>query len=455
MQDGCILSLWLVPTPSSTAAATYLVNLASEAAHTEPFPPHVTLLTLAAGTSAAVAAAVAERLALATQPLQLAISSVEAGLDDRHWKYRCVYLRVQHSSSLARLRAAAVATLPAIDAKEEYMPHLSLCYSDCAAAERILLRDAVAASASVPDDITLARLELRDCTSASTADWCVLGTWPLGRLSEAAVHWHGQEYTWDCGLACLVSASAAAGLPLAATPTARAELAEAFRAPYLRSAAAASAAGLPFFLWSSDVLLAALDVGLRPRLHSASLGLPPSHAHSPFYAAAVGNGAGVAIAANLAAAVARGARVREWPSGVPAAALRRAAAAGSALIVLVDKSRLACVRCGGSEAVAAAAAATVAPAFEAADGAAEGRAYIGHYVLLHPDAWAREGEVEYSDPARRPHADGRACAVTVAAFEIARTAPGTDEDILCLPLVAVAAGDDRRGDEDNACADLL
>jgi hypothetical protein len=144
---------------------------------------------------------------------------------------------------------------------------------------------------------------------------------------------------------------------------------------------------------------------------------------APFYGRALaGGGAGAGadrVRALFAVARARGLAMREWPGGVPLAALRRALAppraAAAALVVLVDLRHLACTRC-----------ALAAGAFT--------YSFAGHYVLLL--AHHAAGDLfEFVDPAVDPrsHADGRGCTMTAGAFDAARAAPGTDDDVIVLP----------------------
>jgi len=178
------LSLWLVPAPSHAPLCAAAVARASALAGAPPFAAHVTLLTLAPGADAAAAAAAAAALARgAAGPLRVGVAGVEAGVVARHWKYRCVFLRVaQPDAPLDALHAAArsMAALPAID-DEPFMAHLSLCYSECDAAARAAVRDdAAAALGALAGGLALDRLELRDCSSADCAEWRVLAEFPLG-----------------------------------------------------------------------------------------------------------------------------------------------------------------------------------------------------------------------------------------------------------------------------------
>ena len=176
------LSLWLVPDAAHAPLCADAVARASAAAGAPPFDAHVTLLTLASGADAAAALAAAEALARsAAGPLRVGIAGVEAGAVARHWKYRCVFLRVaQPDAPLDELNARARLTLPAVD-DEPFMAHLSLCYSECDAAARAAVRDASAAAlGALARGLVLDRLQLRDCTSADTAAWRVLGDFALG-----------------------------------------------------------------------------------------------------------------------------------------------------------------------------------------------------------------------------------------------------------------------------------
>jgi len=177
----------------------------------------------------------------------------------------------------------------------------------------------------------------------------------------------------------------------------------------LRAAAAAAAAAAPP-LWSVDVLQLLLAAGARATLHTAFAGANPAHAALPYYAAQPAADAAARVPRAFAAA---GAAVRL--GAVPLAALAARLAARAALFVVLLDARL-------LPPCAAATAARAAPEAEA--GGAGG--YRGHFAVVAGVDLGR-GEVALLDPACTGHG---VCIVSAAAFDAARSAAGTDDDVI-------------------------
>jgi 2'-5' RNA ligase len=158
-------SIWLVPSRVETPQLTAEIVAASAAVAAPTFSPHVTLLTLAHNTALNDVQEVCSALARAHHSLQVAFTGIEAGADTRHWRFRCVFFKVDAHDGLTRLHEAAKASLPAIAPGDSYFPHLSLCYSDCDADTRGAVRDAAArrVSASPIQGALLDRIQIWDC----------------------------------------------------------------------------------------------------------------------------------------------------------------------------------------------------------------------------------------------------------------------------------------------------
>ena len=183
-------SLWLTPSSSSAATLTSEISRLSSVYSAPLFPPHVTLLTPAAGaTEESCRAASAALAASLPGVLNAQLTGVECGKDTRHWRFRCVFLRLLDESVLHGLHADARARLPPSAPDEGYMPHLSLLYSDIDADARAVARDD-AARALAPLDrsvVPLDALELWDTTSAEPTQWMRVERFALGGGAAALV----------------------------------------------------------------------------------------------------------------------------------------------------------------------------------------------------------------------------------------------------------------------------
>jgi len=160
------LSVWLVPGPTSPAAALFstLVLDLAERHGTEAFAPHVTLVGAVEVASPDAFEPIWEaivRHARAQGPLDVPLSGVEAGA----LFYRCVYARVGPHPVLEALNASAQELIAALRPKEPFMGHLSLIYSDMPHAQR--LEVCAEASALIRNEVAhvaLSRVQLWDTT---------------------------------------------------------------------------------------------------------------------------------------------------------------------------------------------------------------------------------------------------------------------------------------------------
>lgn len=182
-------SFWLTPSSSSASPlSSEITRLAS--LYTAPtFPPHVTLLTPAAGATEESCRSACAALAASLRGVLYAnFTGVEAGADARHWRFRCVFLRLLDEAVLHGLHAAARARLPPSAPDEGYMPHLSLLYSDIDTGARAAARDD-AARALAPLDhagVPLDAVELWDTTSSEPTEWTLVERFVLGGAAGSA-----------------------------------------------------------------------------------------------------------------------------------------------------------------------------------------------------------------------------------------------------------------------------
>lgn len=166
-------------------------------------------------------------------------------------------------------------------------------------------------------------------------------------------------------------------------------------------------------IWSADLLLLCVRLRLRRlAFHSTLLAVNPEYAGLAYYAGSLADDTS-RVAAAFAAAAAAGVAMTQHH--VPASYFCDRLAAGAAVfIVLVDLRFLKCSKCW-----------LKAPLFTTS--------YSGHYILLLSYDPARDA-ICYMDPA----SDAACCFMTPAQFDTARTATGTDEDAIEIPLASRA-----------------
>lgn len=249
--------------------------------------------------------------------------------------------------------------------------------------------------------------------------------------------WYAQRGSWDCGVACLVMAFVAASSPCATLACHCTAGAMARHDAYARLASAAlelassppratlEASTLeapppsppppppPRFLWTIELALSAQVARVSScfvALHSTLLGVAAEHGERAYYGGVAAVSAASKRVANLfACSAAAGLHTQEHH--VPLTALRAALSRpGAAVVALVDMRRLSCPRC-----------ALGVGAFT--------YVYAGHFILLRSYDAAVDA-FEYADPAVAPHGEGRGCVMSASALEDARTAAGTDQDLI-------------------------
>lgn len=150
------LSVWLMPAASDAERLAELIARCSRAFGAPMFPPHITLCSEPAETSAS-------RGDLALElPLSLTLASVDYGTDYFH----ACYLKLRDDTSVLALQARCAAALHG-RVKEQYPPHLSLAYGDLTPQQRdqvpLLL-------ASLPLVAQFDRLETWD-TTGPVSNW--------------------------------------------------------------------------------------------------------------------------------------------------------------------------------------------------------------------------------------------------------------------------------------------
>jgi 2'-5' RNA ligase len=176
-------TLWLVPSAPERSSFVTEINTLSSSLGTPPFEPHVTLLTLPIGTSLTSVKSAASDLSASFSSLNVTFTGVEAGTDVKHWNFRCVYLRIELQEELKKIYNATKSAFSLIS-DDIFMPHLSLCYSDCSAEIRNKARDESAARRIHDDNyikssVLLNRIQVWDCSGVITKRWHMIAEYPL------------------------------------------------------------------------------------------------------------------------------------------------------------------------------------------------------------------------------------------------------------------------------------
>lgn len=207
-----------------------------------------------------------------------------------------------------------------------------------------------------------------------------------------------QRFNWDCGLACAEMLLRTAGLDVAT-------LTDELAAPITHNS-----------VWTADVALALARRGLLTTFYTVMPGVNPAHRGLTFYSHFDDDAA--RMPGVFADACRLGVAVQE--RRVSCDELCDKLSQGTALFIcLVDLRHLSCSRC-------------------VVKGNLLQFTYAGHYILLRGYSYETD-EVEFLDPARPPAAGS--CYISLADLRTARTAAGTDEDLLEVPLpLALRAG---------------
>ena len=168
-------TLWLVPSVNERPTFAAEVLAASLSLSSPIFEPHVTLLALTPGLSLSEVTTRAESIARGVSALNVKFSGVEAGTDLQHWRFRCVFLKIAlPDTQLEALFSAAKADLSASAPDDKFMPHLSLCYSECDAETRSKVCEKSAERSKGITNALLDRLQVWDCSGTEPDRWhCV------------------------------------------------------------------------------------------------------------------------------------------------------------------------------------------------------------------------------------------------------------------------------------------
>ena len=162
-------SLWLMPAPAHGARFARVIDSLSRRLEAPRFDPHVTLCGNRGGSEAEWAAQT-EILAARLAPLELQLTD----LDYTDEYFRCLYVQVNRSAELLRMRAAACRYLGWPDAGD-FMPHLSLLYGSFSTAEKERLIGEIGRF-----DTVLRADRLALCApSGPPAGWRIYGPFPL------------------------------------------------------------------------------------------------------------------------------------------------------------------------------------------------------------------------------------------------------------------------------------
>eukprot|EP00300_Choanocystis_sp_HF-7_P004734 c1367_g1_i1.p1 GENE.c1367_g1_i1~~c1367_g1_i1.p1 ORF type:complete len:244 (-),score=28.41 c1367_g1_i1:40-771(-) len=211
-----------------------------------------------------------------------------------------------------------------------------------------------------------------------------------------------QRYKWDCGLACSEMVLRAAGHE-------RCGVVDLLRVCGTQST------------WTIDLAFLLHSFGLTIRFHTVQRGVRQDYASEAFYQENIDKDTDRV----------NGLFARAADSGVPvldgvcsAESLSDHVATRGVAIVLVNSALLRCSRCSGRAARSFLRCAMFCQRLVPGSGSA---AYLGHFVVVVGYNFTRE-TVDYLDPAKR-HAR---CSSSIADFELARHAFGTDEDVILI-----------------------
>jgi 2'-5' RNA ligase len=165
------LSLWLMPEGSVRDRLAALVGRLATRLGTEPFPPHVTLLSGIADAEDDVLRAAAA-LAPALPPLGLSLGPVLGG--EEH--FRCLFVRLAADEAIRSAHAAAARAFGR-EPDPAFLPHLSLVYG--ALPPETKRRLAVEVADEVAVSFEAARLHVFR-TEGRAGDWREVAAFRLG-----------------------------------------------------------------------------------------------------------------------------------------------------------------------------------------------------------------------------------------------------------------------------------
>lgn len=171
MAIGSRYALWLAPSPDSAQALLQPMNWLREQFGGPAFAPHVTLLGRITGEESLLVARTVE-LARRLRRQRLPVT----GVSGEAYYFRCLYAVLEKSAPLLQAHADALAAF-GYNARDDYLPHVSLWYGQLDGDEKGRLRSAI--SIRLPEAIDIDRLQLVHI-SVDVAGWRVVAEAELG-----------------------------------------------------------------------------------------------------------------------------------------------------------------------------------------------------------------------------------------------------------------------------------
>jgi len=171
MAVGNRYALWLAPSPDSAQALAQPMTWLRQQFGGPVFAPHVTLLGRITGEESLLIARTNE-LAHRLHRQRLPIGPVSGEV----YYFRCLYAVLDKSRPLLQAHADALSVF-GYNARDDYLPHISLWYGQLDGDEKGRLRSAI--SIRLPEAIDIDRLQLVHI-SVDVAGWRVVTEAELG-----------------------------------------------------------------------------------------------------------------------------------------------------------------------------------------------------------------------------------------------------------------------------------
>lgn len=171
MAIGNRYALWLAPSPDSAEALTQPMTWLRQQFGGPAFAPHVTLLGRITGEESLLVTRtndLARRLHRQRLPV--------TGISGEAYYFRCLYAVLDKSAPLLQAHADALSVF-GYNARNDYLPHVSLWYGQLDGDEKGRLRSAL--TIRLPEDIEIDRLQLVHIT-VDVAGWRVAAEAELG-----------------------------------------------------------------------------------------------------------------------------------------------------------------------------------------------------------------------------------------------------------------------------------
>lgn len=165
-------SVWLMPDGAEGELLGGWIRRLAERYRTEPFPPHVTVVS-ALDAPVAELLGSTERAAAGLSPFTVHVD----GVDGREEHFRCVFVQAVDAGPL-RAAQASVAAAFAREPDSDFFPHLSLVYGALRPEQKHGLAHEVGGDVNVR--FVAWQLHLWS-TEGPLADWRELGVFPFGR----------------------------------------------------------------------------------------------------------------------------------------------------------------------------------------------------------------------------------------------------------------------------------